>query len=383
MFEYNSDASNVSFSTDIWSLSASMFHLASGQLPFHSSTPALASKNIMNKQQIAPDVRELAPKQIQDTISLQFAAIIAKGLEKNPEKRFKSAIDMAMALHECLVKQWGGVYSVYISYSASDKYYALLLQFLLNCKATDNGRRVFVCIRPFLLGNNERWKGLCQGLLKSLVAVPILSCSMLQSLGQLKGNEEDHFDQTLHELALMHILRAIPNGSLKQIYPLQVESILASEDNKIAVQDLVPRPSPPVVRSIERFMCANDLACSQHSIMQKSVKDSISELLHMQGAQLWKQESEATKQMDPHLEGEAYEMLKMYILPEDLPSQNAVSDLVQKLDPVVKDICKVIDEAHMELDVLSSKSLNIQVTHEDTRNEQFSNSGQIVFAQPS
>ncbi len=203
MFDYDTDATNISFSTDIWSLSASLFHLASGQLPFHGSTLALARKNIVDRQQIAPDVRELAPKQIQDNISLQFAAIIAKGLEKSPEKRFKSARDMASALHECLVKQSQAIYSIYITYGGpSEKICAVLLHYLLNCKITDKGTRVFVCMRPFLLDNREQWKGLSQGLLKSLVAAPILSNNMIKSLEQLKGNEDDYLDRTLQELVL-------------------------------------------------------------------------------------------------------------------------------------------------------------------------------------
>jgi hypothetical protein len=388
MFDYNTDATKVSFSTDIWSLSALLFHLASGQLPFHSSTPALARKNIVDRQQIAPDVRDLAPKQIQGNISLQFAAIIAKGLQKSPEKRFKSARDMASALHECLVKQSEAVYSIYLTYvGPSEKICALLLHYLLNCKTTDKGTRVFVCMRPFLLDNKEQWKGLSQGLLNSLVAVPILSYSMIKSLEQLKGNEEDYFNRTLHEVALMQILREIPSCYLKRIYPLQSEVILSPDNSKSAfspehikstVQDLVPRPSPPIVRSVERFMRANSIACSQHLVTHKSVKDSISDFLQMQGAHPWQYDRIAV-QKDPDMEAEAYNMLKTYVMPEDLPLQNEFGHIMQNLGAVAKDICKFVDEAHNEFIRYHANSLDRQVKDGNSSSKSPGLAVQLVF----
>jgi hypothetical protein len=342
---------NVSVATDIWSLSASLFHLASGQLPFESSTLALACKNILGKEFASPDVRESATGPAQNNITNLFAAVLAKGLEKDAAKRFCSASDMAMALQKCLVQQGSGVYSVYISfYGQSDMIPALLLQNLLDCKTTKGGKKIFVCMtrKQSDLGHENNLKTLSQGLIHSLIAVPIFSNSMLDSMVELKGIEEDKPNRMLQELVLMQALKASPQSELVRIFPIFHESVFCPD---ISVGQLIPRPSPPVLRAISKYLAAHGLLLSPEllQIVQKAVRTSISDCLHMLGAQLLDDQKYATEAGKDITNYDRYfELLKTYVSEDKMPSKTEISNLVSKLRSAAEEICKVVDEVHAD-----------------------------------
>ena len=352
MLDYASLPENVTAASDIWSLSVCLFHLASGQLPFENSTISLARKNLLNQAYVKPDVREITISPIRETISASFAAVIAKGLEYAPAKRFASALDMAMALHKCLVEQGSGVFSLFLSYyGPSDMIHALLLQNMLNCKITKGGNKVFVCMRPTSLGHAENWTGMSQGLVNSLMAVPILSSSMLDSMLELKGTEEDESNRGLLELTLMPFLKASRQSALTRIFPVHLDSVSCLETK---AKSLIPRPSPPVLRAVQTFLDASELLVPQEllSLIQKSVKTSILDLLQVIGSQQLGSDQKEHATATGHENGDDdahYEQLKAYISKEKLPPKDQIRNLASKLGFVADDICKTLDEVHSNL----------------------------------
>ena len=349
MLDYLTSPEQISPASDIWSLCACLFHLVSGQLPFESSTLALARKSILNTEYLRPDVREKATGPNQDSITILFAAVIGKGLEKAPEKRFCTALDLAMALQKCLVQQGSGFYSVYISFGGpSDMIHALLLQNMLNCKTTEGGRKIFVCMRSTKSGNEEKLEELLHLLMNTLVAVPILSSSMLDSMSSLKGSEEDKQSKPLLELTLMQALKASPQSVLKRIFPVLHEPIVHPE---IYVKKLVPRPSPLTIREAHRFLIANGISVSKEllNIIQKSVKASISDFFSMLDSQTLdntRKEHAAQNEKEAVTDDNSryYELLKTFVSQEKLPPKHEICSLVSRLKFTVKGICSVLDE---------------------------------------
>ena len=81
-------AEKVDGRSDIFSLGAMMFQMMTGEVPFKGDTPAALMHQIMTKPH--PDPRSLNPK-----IPKPLAGIIDKSLEKNREKRYQKAGQMA------------------------------------------------------------------------------------------------------------------------------------------------------------------------------------------------------------------------------------------------------------------------------------------------
>ena len=232
----------------------------SGELPFESHTPIMASVNITDMSKTAPDVREKASADKRERISPAFAAVVAKGLEKNIQLRFKSADEMSTALHRCLVLQGEGVYSVYISYRESsanreDQIQAALLYDLLNNTTTKKGKRVFVCMKPISHDARDNiWEEFSLCLMNSLLVVPVLSISMLKPLESLKGSCEDQVDTYLQELILIHALSTIEKGSdsrckIQKLLPVSINQISYTD-----TRDLVPRESASTIAAVQKFL---------------------------------------------------------------------------------------------------------------------------------
>ena len=51
-----------------------------------------------------PDVRDVAPESVRSDISTAFAAVLARGLLKRPQGRYRSLDEMATDLYGCLVQ---------------------------------------------------------------------------------------------------------------------------------------------------------------------------------------------------------------------------------------------------------------------------------------
>ena len=258
------DPKTASFQADIWSLSASLFHLVSSQLPFESSTPIIASVNISDMGKPAPDIREKTPPGIY--VSPGFAAAIAKGLEKSRDKRYRSVDEMSTALHRCLVIQNEDSYSIFISSSdlIRDKLLAFLLFKALNNTETEKGKRVFVCMRPIELRDAEIWEEFPLCIQKVKIAVPIFSNGMLESMNALKGSVEDPVHRFLKELILMHILSQDPYLAVKKIIPVCMDQVVISMSD--LNYNLVPRESPQTISAVQKFLKAHLLSTEKQKI---------------------------------------------------------------------------------------------------------------------
>ena len=77
--------------SDIWAAGATLYEMAAGRPPFVESTSALLADAILNK---APD----APAAFNPQISAGLQGVILKALEKNPERRYQSALELGADL---------------------------------------------------------------------------------------------------------------------------------------------------------------------------------------------------------------------------------------------------------------------------------------------
>ena len=82
------DAASATARSDIYSIGATLYHLLSGRPPFKAATSMATMRQVLNVEPVA--LRELNPEVDQD-----LETICMKCLEKEPDRRFQTAADVA------------------------------------------------------------------------------------------------------------------------------------------------------------------------------------------------------------------------------------------------------------------------------------------------
>lgn len=86
---------DVTFASDIYSVGVVMYEMMTGYVPFDGETPvAVALQHISAKPRPMSELKE--------GISPAMERIVLKALEKQPENRYQSALDMAQDLHRAM-----------------------------------------------------------------------------------------------------------------------------------------------------------------------------------------------------------------------------------------------------------------------------------------
>ena len=82
------DAASATSRSDIYSIGATLYHLLSGRPPFKAATSMATMRQVLNVEPVA--LRELNPEVDQDV-----ETIVMKCLEKEPDRRFQTALEVA------------------------------------------------------------------------------------------------------------------------------------------------------------------------------------------------------------------------------------------------------------------------------------------------
>ena len=339
-----------------------------------------------------PDVRDAAPENLRCEISSGFAAVLKRGMERQWERRLASADALASALHECLVQRGDELYTVFISYRvASERYHAMLLYEVLNNTMTPAGHRVLVYLDSRRLVKGEVWEqGFASGLLRSLVAVPLVSHGFLAPLVMLTGTENERRDNVALELLLMQELAEMSEAgvhqqqqgtaasSLEAIYPIfignpcpRAESEWRTSSTKdpgvssqspnvlhsyprsgnffqecaelvAAIPDVV---SPPTALAAAGFLTAHGTH-STEAILTKTLRAAVQGLLTRQGAELW-----ASRVAEPETLLPTSDVLQLAAIEQTEPALDAIQlgMIKAQMRTLVPGIHAVVDRAHSSL----------------------------------
>ena len=291
--------------SDVWSLAVTLFHLVSGTLPFAEQTAAaLAVAIASDLDKPSPDIRDCSPENVRSGISSVFAAVILKGMEKRLEKRYHSIDEFASDLHGCLVQKGEGLYSAFISYRVfSQKYHAMLLYDVLNNTTTAAGHRVIVYLDVKRLVKGEDWEeGFSNGLLNSLVALPLLSLGVIDPMTRLKGSDDDPEDNVTKEFLIMQAILNSDDDSLKMleaIFPILIGKPCAPDNihypctgnfftdgSNHGMRHLVNTASPNIAKSVAKFLKKQRIAVDAE-ILSAPISTVVKDLFALQGSQLW------------------------------------------------------------------------------------------------
>jgi hypothetical protein len=418
----------VSFPADIWSTCATLFQLASGRLPFECPNPMAAFMAIAHDLDApAPDVRDAAPEGLRSSLTSGFASVLKRGLERQIEARLSCADELASALHDCLVERGEELYSVFISYRvASERSHAALLYELLNNTITPAGHRVIVFLDSRRLVKGAAWEdGFVQGLLHSLIAVPLVSRGFLNPLATLAGLDSDRRDNVALELLLMQALaeasESAPQGDasstgrhaagLEAIYPIfigdpfpaqekapvdpsaqsgtpQLASNLAWGNGVSAVRrgssgttlPGYPRSgnffsdcsrlisalpdivSPPTTAAAVSFLTARGVESAER-LCTRTVRATVNELLTRQGAELWASGGVEPEEIPP----DSDVLTRAVAEPTDPElDANQLGMIKAQLRALVPAIHAVVDRAHSRAAARPQPGVASKVTGEVT-----------------
>jgi len=296
----------LSFTSDIFALGMTLWHLLVGKLPYPANPMALMMQ-ISNLVIPVPDVRDHVPHHLRSSLSSAFCETLSKSLEKVAAKRIASAGEVFASLQAALVDQGEDTYSVFVSYRVwSEKVLARLLFEHLANTLTPAGHRVKPYLDQVRLLDGENWEeGFSHGLCNSRVMLPVFS---LGSTGQiatnLKGREDDPKDNVLMEwelgMEMVEQAKAGGKGTLCAIFPLLVGSMSDNEGHpRMADYFAESSKQLPYAHAVSRktkdaaiaFLEKQGLTPST-KMRSRTVDDTIQELLAIQGAALWRPETQ-------------------------------------------------------------------------------------------
>ena len=352
------DPKNPTVLSDIWSLAITLFHITTGQLPFSCPDAMTAAVNIARDlDSPVPDVRDSAPENLR--ISADFANVICKGMQKRTGNRFRNVDEMATALHGCLVRTGNLFYSAYISCQyASERYHALMLYDILNNTLTPAGNRVIVYFDFKQLESNNWEESLASGLMNSLVALPLLSAGVIESLASLSGSDNDPPNRIAQELTLMNVLNnhksILSLARLETIFPILVgRPLRKNEQNYPCSGNFFTDGSNANVKRLSRRV-SNAIVNKVHHVLKKHyaefdedfacpIADTIKDLFSVQGAQLWNHGPLAAERITEDSELWGFVSTKQSEPPLDLAQLGMLKAELRALVPAIHE---VIDRAH-------------------------------------